>query len=113
MDSINSIIIKITTWYLSPILSSTITIKVEESKFLLNRFSFFFIEFYNLFLNTFVGVTLSQLLNGMINGLNKLFDQFSTLSHITNSIFWKNIGFIKIFYSEKTNINLGVYEKGI
>ncbi|PKC70255.1 hypothetical protein RhiirA1_501897 [Rhizophagus irregularis] len=89
LDSINSIIIKITTWYLSPILSSTITIKVEES------------------------VTLSQLLNGMINGLNKLFDQFSTLPHITNSIFWKNIGFIKIFYSEKTNINLGVYEKGI
>jgi hypothetical protein len=47
----------------------------------------------------------------MVYGLNKLFDQFSTLSHITNSIFWKNIGSIKIFYSEKTNVNLGIYEK--
>ncbi|GBC04523.1 hypothetical protein RclHR1_05710006 [Rhizophagus clarus] len=88
-DSNNSIIVKITTWFLNPILSSTFTVKVEKS------------------------ITLSQLLNGIIYGLNKLFNQFSTLSHTNSSIFWKNIGYIKIFYSEKTNIDLGIYEKGI
>ncbi len=48
----------------------------------------------------------------MIYGLNKSFDQFSTSSQITSSIFWKNIGSIRIFYSEKTNVDLGIHKKG-
>ncbi|RIA93786.1 hypothetical protein C1645_604785 [Glomus cerebriforme] len=89
LDSINSMDIKITTFFLSPILSSAITIKVKES------------------------ITLSKLFDGMIYGLKKLFDQYSTSSQITNSIFWKNIGSIRMFYSEKTNIDLGIHQKGV
>ena len=48
----------------------------------------------------------------MICGLNKLFDQFSTSSQITSSMFWKNIGSIRIFYSEKI-VDLSIHEKGI
>ncbi|CAG8550653.1 5869_t:CDS:10, partial [Scutellospora calospora] len=95
LDTINSCIIKITTLFISPILNSVITIKVEKS------------------------ITLTTLLTSIKLGLLKIHDQFHKYNHLedkndpSSKIFWISMSFVKVFYSEKIEVDVETLERGV